>query len=709
MMIDAIRTNETTATADPDSVDAQLARDRRRRSNRLKLEIAATLIGGTLLLCGLAAGFLWKKEFYAALPAVLAVLLLGGPLVWAAASDLVRGKAGMHALVALAVLGAVTSGKYLEAGGIAFFMIIAALIERRTAIGAEASIESLIKLTPTKATRVSQIGEDREEIVEAKSLRPGDVIRVRPGDNVPADGRVVRGLSTVNQASITGESLPIDKGPGDEAFGGTTNLTGVLDIAVTKAGGDTVLGRVRDLILEAERTRTPVMRLIDQYASWYTPTIVMLVGVVLFFALRSDPDHAFDRAIAMLVIACPSALILATPTAMVAGLSAAARLGVLIKSVVTLEAARGLTAMVFDKTGTLTTGVLTVTRLAPADAVEPADLLRTAGSLEQNSRHPVARAVCDMARRAGLRSLPVEQFQEVPGRGVAALLDGELVLVGRSSWLTDRSAMADLGALFGVAAVLEALDLRAIDEVSRSADADGLSVLYVVRAGRFLGWLGLEDHARSNAAEAADRLRGLGLRRMVILTGDRESVARRVAAQLHFDEYKAEVLPHEKLEMVDMLKAKGYRVAVVGDGVNDAPALAAGDISIAMGAAGSDVAINSATIALMNSNLNRIPFLIDLSRRTFAVVRQNMIVGGLFIVVFMTLAAAGYVTPVLAAALHIASGLVVVFNSARLVRCGEDIEQAEANLAAEQLSHESPPDGPNLAAPPAIPQTALAG
>jgi len=681
------------AVSSPDALpsDSDIAGDRQRRSARLRLEIAATLVGGTLLVCALIASLLWKSEFHAAVPAAAAVVLLGGPLVWAAVADLLRGEAGMNALVALAVLGAATSGKYLEAGGIAFFMIIAGLVERRTAIGAEASIESLIKLTPTKALLVRRAGtappDDaaghaaEAEEVEARLLEPGDVIRVLPGDNVPADGRVIGGTSTVNQASITGESLPVDKGPGDEAFGGTTNLTGVLEIAVSKAGGDTVLGRVRSLILEAERSRTPAMRLIDRYASWYTPTVLMLVGVVLFFALRSDPEGAFDRAIAMLVIACPSALILATPTALVAGLSAAARLGVLIKSVVTLEAARNVTAIVFDKTGTLTTGVLTVTRLAPAADVAAADLLRLAASVEANSRHPVARAVTEMARRAGLRPPAVDDFSEVPGRGVSGVVGGRRVLVGRASWLADPES-------------LDAAEVREIAEAQASSEADGLSVLHVVCDGRYVGWLGLEDHARANAEGAADRLRDLGIRRMVILTGDRESVARRVAAQLHFDEYKAEVLPHEKLEMVDLLKARGHRVAVVGDGVNDAPALAAGDVSIAMGAAGSDVAINSASIALLNSNLDRIPFLIDLSRRTLAVVRQNMIVGVAFIVVFMALAGAGYVSPVLAAVLHIASGLVVVFNSARLVRCGEEIEQAEADLAASAAASPPPPAQP---------------
>ena len=666
----ALFSEESAASEAADQTGGEaVSPEKTRRGRMLRWQIGAALVGGTLLICSVIAQFLWQKELYPALPAALAMLMLGAPLVVSALQDLLRGEAGMNALVALAVIGAAATGKYQESAAIAFFMIVSGLIEKRTAIGAEASIESLIKLSPTKACRLREGGG--EEMVEAKDLRPGDLVRVRPGDNIPADGRIAGGTSTVNQASITGESLPVDKIAGDEVFGGTINLTGAMDIEVTKAGADTLLGKVKDLILQAERTKTPIMRLVDQYAAWYTPTVLMLVGVVLFFALRSDPDTAFDRAIAMLVIACPSALILATPTAMVAGLSAAARLGVLIKSVVTLEAARNLTAIVFDKTGTLTTGVLQVTRLAPQDGVEPGELLKLAACAEQDSRHPVARAVTEMARRAKLRLARPTQFHEVAGKGVDAEIEGIRVLVGRASWLSDPTAG------------LDAASIAAIDEIQRSSEADGLSVLYVVKEGRLAGWIGLEDNARPEAAEAVDRLRDMGMKRLVILTGDRKSVAKRVAEQMHFSEFKAEVLPHEKLEMVDELKAKGYRVAVIGDGVNDAPALAAGDISIAMGAAGSDVAIHSASIALLNSNLNRIPFLVDLSRRTIAVIRQNMIIGGLFIVVFMSLAGAGYVSPVTAAFLHIVSGLIVIFNSARLVRSGEEIEQAEAERLAE--------------------------
>ncbi len=641
------------------------------QTGRVGLQILATLVGGVLLICSMVATILFDSEFYPAVLGFVSAVLLGAPLVWIAIKDLIHGHMHMNELVALAVLAAFATAQYQEAAAIAFFMIISVLIENRTALGAAASIESLVKITPTRALRLTG---DEEVTTDAKDLQPGNVIRVRPGDSIAADGRVARGASTVNQANITGESLPVDKEVSDEVFGGTINLTGVLDIEVTKAGKDTTLGRVKELILQAERTRIPIMRLIDQYAAWYTPTVLMLVGIVLFFTLRNEAANPWGRAISMLVVACPCALILATPTAMVAALSAAARLGVLIKSVTDLEAARNLTAIIFDKTGTLTTGQLQVTRLAPSEGIDGVDLLRTTASAEQHSRHPVARAIVDIARKARLTLPEPEAFEEVSGLGVRATVQGDTVCVGRATWLTSDAPVA-----------LSAEMIRRIKEAQSSSDAKAMSLLFVVRGDTLLGWIGLEDHTRPQAAEAVDQMRQLGLKRLIIVTGDRQSVAQRVAQQMH-TEYQAEVLPHEKLEIVDRLKAAGHRVAVVGDGVNDAPALAAGDISIAMGAAGSDAAIHSAKIALMNNNLNRIPFLVRLSRQTVAVVRQNMIIGGGFIAIFLALSAANFVTPIAAAVLHTVSSLVVVFNSARLVRCGEEIEHAEAEAVEAQES-----------------------
>lgn len=582
--------------------------------------------------------------------ALVGAVLLGAPLVWHALKCLLHGQAHMEELVALAVVAAIALGEYKEAGIIAFFMVISNLIETRTALGARASIESLLRLTPEQAQRL--LPDGAEERVEAKDLRPGEVVRVRPGDNIPADGDVLRGESTVNQANVTGESLPVDKAAGDEVYSGTISLTGQLDIKVTKAGKDTTLGVVQQLILDAEKTRSPLMRLIDRYAGWYTPTICMLAAVVWFFS--EDKDVGIHKAITMLIIACPCALVLATPTAMVAALSCAARLGILIKNVVQLEFARSLTAVIFDKTGTLTTGELSVTQMKPAPDVDGADLLFAAASAEQMSKHPAAVAMVQVAKKAKIELAHPDRFDEVAGRGVRAKVDGDDVLVGRSAFLAEQG-----------------VDMSLLDD-PEYAEPEGVSMLYVARSGRCLGWLGLEDRTRSEARSAIDELRGLKLRNLSMVTGDKWSVARRVGAEMGCTEVLAEVLPEEKLHLVDDLRKRGHRVAVIGDGVNDAPMLAASDLGIAMGAAGSDVAISSASIALMNNDLRRLPFLIRLSRATTNVIWQNIIFGVLFIVVMMTLAVWGPLTPVTAAVAHTIAAAFVLFNSARLFRFGEE-------------------------------------
>ncbi|MEJ2705178.1 MAG: HAD-IC family P-type ATPase, partial [Sedimentisphaerales bacterium] len=372
---------------------------------RVSIALLGTLAGGVLLInSGIARLIYGSDHFNTELLAMAATILLGVPIVLHAIQSLVRREAHMDELVALAILAAFAMEEYATAGIVAFFMLLSELIETRTALGARASIESLIKLTPTRANLLNAAGGETE--VKVSSLKPGDTLRVRPGDNIPADGEVVKGLSSVNEATITGESLPVDKVPGMQVFAGTNNITGVLDITVTKAGKDTTLGKVQSLIMQAEQTKIPIMRIIDRYVKWYTPTILMIAGIVLFFT------RDMNRAITILVVSCPCALILATPTAMVAAISASARLGILIKNVADLEVAGKITAMVFDKTGTVTTGRLYVTKLTPAEGVEPAELLATAASAEQMSKHPAARALQEVAKEAGLSLPGTDRFQE---------------------------------------------------------------------------------------------------------------------------------------------------------------------------------------------------------------------------------------------------------------------------------------------------------
>ncbi len=621
--------------------------DTEARTFKVSLSLLGTLLGGALLINGwIVNTFFTDGGDISMMFNIMGALLLGVPVIWNATTCLLKGHNHMDELVALAIIAAFCNTQYAVAGSVAFFMLLAELIETRTALGARASIESLVKITPTKAHLLASDGTESE--VEASQLTPGQIVRVRPGDNVPADGEVLTGQSTVNQANITGESLPVDKVTGDTVFAGTSNLTGTMDVKVVSAGSDTTLGKVQSLILDAESTKIPIMRIIDRYASWYTPTILMIA--VLIFVFTGEIDYA----ISSLIIACPCAIILATPTAMVASLSCAARLGVLIKNVSDLESAGRLTAMVFDKTGTLTTGQLAVTRLTPVGGVDPTEMLALTSSLENFSKHPVARAIMDVARKANLTLNEVQDFQEEPGRGVSGTVNGKLVMVGRDSWLKDKGVdMAPLA--------------------DGDTPPDGISLLYVASENKCIGWVGMEDRTRSEARQAMEDLTALGIKRLVMVTGDRLAVARRVAGEMGCSEVKAECLPQEKLHLVNQLQQEGYRVAVVGDGVNDAPALAAGDLGVAMGAAGSDVAINSASIALMNSELDRLPFLIKLSRVTRQVVFQNLAFGLLFIIIGIILSGQGKIIPIVAAIMHLVSSLVIVFNSARLVRFGEEL------------------------------------
>jgi Cd2+/Zn2+-exporting ATPase len=593
--------------------------------------------------------------------AILGALILGGPLVWVACKDLHGGALNTNVLVSLAILALFASEHYQEAGVVSFFMLLGQIIESRTAEGALASIHSLIKLTPTKARRLQGT---QEEEVPVHDLRPGDIIRLRPGDSVAADGTIVSGQGSFNEATITGESLPVDKAAGEEVFAGTMSLTGMLEVRVTRAGRDTTLGRVRDLILAAEKTKLPITRIIDQYMGYYTPLILVVGGLVWTFT------HDLGRVVTVFIVSCPCAFVLATPTAMVAALSAGARLGILIKNVSDIERVAKINAFVFDKTGTLTTGQLAVSRLAPVQGTTAAGLLRVAASAEQFSNHPTGRALVQLAAEVGVPLLAPSDFAETAGRGVSGVMEGDRVLVGRAQWLRDQGVVEGLSA---------SIDVK---------EAEGWSLVFVARGQSCLGWVGLQDQTRAEARESLDALKNLGVHRIAMVSGDRRAVAARVGHEVGCTEVLGDCLPQDKVDFVRQSRARGYRVAVVGDGVNDAPALAVGDLGIAMGAAGSEVAIHSATIALMNNDLRRLPFLVQLSRETRRVINQNFLVGLGFVIGGMALGAMNYINPIVAAIFHVSGSLLVVFNSFRLVRQGEGLEP-HAPSATSSASREA--------------------
>jgi Cd2+/Zn2+-exporting ATPase len=634
-----------------------------------QVSLWAAAFGAILIINGFLAKSIYDDEFVSTLSSVAGAFILALPILWSAFQDLIKGRIHMDVMVAIGLLAAIMKQQFQESGIIAFFMIIAIALEERTAHGAKKSIEDIISLTPSTARLLGDDGEETQ--VQATTLKVGDVVRVRPGENFPADGVVLKGRSTVNQASITGESLPVDKDETSDIYAGTENLTGAIDFRVTGVGEDTTLGKVRDLIQNAENSKLPILRIIDKYLVYYAPVVVML-ALMVWFATGD-----LMRFVYVLVISCPCALVLATPSAVVAAIASAARLGLLIKDVSHIETAAGIKAVIFDKTGTLTEGRLEVAKLNPAEGVELADLLTNAVTAESQSNHPAAKAMRRLAREADIDWETPDSFEEIPGLGVIAKTDGATIRIGRASWLTE-----------------EGLDVSVLDTDSDDDASHGKSVVFVSRDDTVLGWIAMSDGIRKSAKDAIDELRELGVRSHMV-TGDNESVATVVAEKLGIKRIKAECLPQDKVDYVESLREGGNHIAVVGDGINDAPALAAGDVSVAMGAIGSDVAINSASVALMNDDLRRIPFIIKLSRKTRTIINMNlafgclMIVGGIMLFIFGDNFLNGIAGRIfrsenpsilksfIAAGLHTVGTLLVVFNSARLVRFGEDLDQGK--------------------------------
>jgi Zn2+/Cd2+-exporting ATPase len=611
-------------------------------------KVIIAVLGGGFILNSYVLGWLFPGQGFAAnFSAIIGAVILASPIVVTAVKDLVKNEGYINILAALAIMAAMVGSNFQMSGLIAFFLLLAIIIESRTASGAQRSIEALVKLTPNTARKIV---DGKEVEVQALDLKVGDIISVRPGENFPVDGLVKKGESAVNQASITGESLPLDKDVGDDVFAGTQNLTGQIEMEVTKVGEDTTLGKVKDMILAAEGSHTPIVRIIDRYAGYYTLTILMLAVVTWSFT------ESMERVVTLMVIACPIAIVLATPTAIVAAVAAAARLGIFIKNVSHLELAAKITAFVFDKTGTLTDGILSVTKLSPVGKMSQAELLKTAASAEIHSNHPTAIALQKLAEEAGLELEKTGTAKEEHGKGVEVVIGKKTIRVGRAKWLE-----------------------KAGIEVGKHQDDEshGMSVVYVAIDDKFIGWIGFKDKLRNETSQILDDLKTLGIKHCAMVTGDRESVAKTVAADILIDEYRADCLPEDKVEYVEEIK-KSARVAVVGDGVNDAPALMAGDLGIAMGAIGSDIAVNSASIALMTNDLRRIPMLISLSKKLRVIINQNLFVGMLFVLVGMILAVFGQLGSVTAAILQIFSTLLIIFNSARLVRVGEELTLEES-------------------------------
>jgi Zn2+/Cd2+-exporting ATPase len=506
------------------------------------------------------------------------------------------------------------------------------------------------------------------------SLQVNDLVRVRPGDRVPADGEIHSGASALNESAITGESLPVEKGEGDQVYAGTLNGSGVLVVRMTKPASGSMLANIVHLVEEAQSSKAPSQQLVDRFASIYTPAVVALAAVIALGGwIFADGATWVYRALVLLVVACPCALVISTPVSIVSAIGAATRRGMLVKGGSALEEAGRARVVALDKTGTLTLGRPAVTRIVPFVDQPESELLSLAAAVEHDSEHPLARAIVAKALHDHVPQRVATNFAALPGRGARATVDGDDLVIG-----SDR-LMADVG-----------VDAAALDRVRRIAGEfaeRGESTLTMARvdgAGvTILGVIAVADRIRPGAHEAVRTLRMHGVKHVVVLTGDQEAVAQRIAAEVGADEVRAELLPHEKSEAIAALQERYGSVAMVGDGINDAPALATANVGIAMGIGGTDVALESADLALMRDDLFAVGKVIDLSQRTLAIIRQNVTLSLVTKAIALLLGMLGFVNLWIAVLADVGTSVVVTLNGLRLARLRDD-DLAVAPAAVEE-------------------------
>jgi Cd2+/Zn2+-exporting ATPase len=557
----------------------------------------------------------------------------------------------INVLMLVAVAGAIALGEWSEAASVVFLFAVAQWLESRAMERARGAIRALMELAPAEAVVRRN---DTHVKIPVDDVLVGDVVLVRPGEKIPLDGRVSAGASHVNQAPVTGESLPVEKTPGTEVFAGTINGRGALDIEVTRLRRDSTLARIIHLVERAQAQRAPTQTFVDRFARVYTPAIlsvavaITLVPPLFFGGAWSDWIY---RSLVLLVISCPCALVISTPVSIVSALAAAARKGVLIKGGARLERLAAVKCIAFDKTGTLTKGRLRVEDIVPLNGVAPSEILAMAASLESHSEHPIGRAILERAAESGIDVIRPERFEALPGLGAEGLVGDARVIVGSHRLFEERQ-------------MCSAETERALDGFAR----DGISTVIVGANGQTLGVIGVSDEPREAARGAMEMLRAQGIDHLAALTGDHQPAAQALGRTLGLDTVRADLLPEDKVSAVRELRARYGALAMVGDGVNDAPALATADVGIAMGAAGADAALETADVALMSDELVKIPYAIRLSRATSRNIRMNIAFSLVLKAAFLGMAVAGTATLWMAVVADTGASLIVVANALRLLR-----------------------------------------
>ncbi|MDX2199466.1 MAG: heavy metal translocating P-type ATPase [Phycisphaerae bacterium] len=624
----------------------------------------ATLASGALLALGMvlhAAQQGWKAVFGAAtqepmpistIVAYIAATVCGAWFVAPKAFlALRRIRADMNLLMTVAVIGAIAIGEYLEAAAVAFLFALSLMLESWSVGRARRAVAALMALSPPKA-RVRR-PDGREDLLDVEAVAIGSTVVVKPGEKFPLDGRMTKGETTANQAPITGESRPVPKTVGDEVFAGTINDDGAVELVTTKVAVDTTLARITRMVGDAQARRAPSEQWVETFARYYTPAVMVLailVATIPPMFVGGAWGYWFYQALVLLVIACPCALVISTPVSIVAALASAARHGVLIKGGLHVETPARLKAVALDKTGTLTEGQPQVQQVVPLAGHEERELLEIASAIEQRSEHPLARAIVRFAESKNVRPPPVDDYQTLKGKGATATLHGRAVWIGSHRLLEERAQESP-----EMHARLEALS------------AAGASIVVVGNDEHVCGFIAVADRVRDASQATVAALHAAGIEHVIMLTGDNHGTARAVAAATGVDEVRAELLPEQKVAAIEELVARYGAVAMVGDGVNDAPALARSTLGIAMGAAGTDAALETADVALMSDDLSRLPWLIRHSRRTLAIIWQNIVASLAVKAVFIVLTLAGYASLWAAIVSDTGISLLVVLNAMRLL------------------------------------------
>ena len=603
----------------------------------IRKDVTLLAISGVAVICSLCG-----VCFGAFDPAWLAIVLCGVPIVLEAIIGLVTAfdiKADV--LVSLALIASVCIGEIFAAGEVAFIMQLGGLLEELTVAKARAGIEKLVHLTPQTA-RVISGGEER--VIPAEQVRVGDVLRVLPGESIPVDGVIVSGQTAINQAVMTGESLPVDKAAGDEVSSGTVNQFGAFTMRATKVGEDSSIQRMIRLVQSADAGKAKIVGLADRFATWVV--VIALTAAALTWLLSGE----IIRAVTILVVFCPCALVLATPTAIMAAIGNATKHGFLVREGDALERLAGAKVLAFDKTGTLTCGTPELTQISCAqNADSTEELLRLAAAAEQLSEHPLGKAIVRGWKKTHADALPeAADFRMIPGRGVCAVIENHTVLAGSPALLQEH------GVTFSR------------PEQAEQAIRAGSSVTYVAVDGQFAGILVLSDTLRTDSADMIARLCSLGVQ-PVLLTGDHEAATQTIAAQVGMRDVRAGCLPEDKLRYIEQLEQQGKPVCMIGDGVNDAPALKKASVGIAMGGVGSDIAVDAADIALVDDEIRELPHLVALSKRMMKTIKLNMTFSMTLNFIAIVLAMTGTLSPVVGALVHNAGSVLVIMNSAFLL------------------------------------------